>query len=73
MKSLVCWLSFFDPTYKISDRIVIKAIQEIGLIIVSTATKLGTGSVHIRDKRGDGVKIVAIVDTQGRAYYDNWN
>lgn len=52
---------------------VIKAIQAMGLTVVSTATELGTGSIHIRGKRGDGVKIVAIVDTQGRAYYDIQN
>lgn len=55
------------------DRVVmsvIKTMQEMGLIIVSTATELGTGSIHIRGKRNDGVKIIAIVDTQGRAYYD---
>jgi hypothetical protein len=49
---------------------VIKAMQEMGLTIVSTATELGTGSIHIRGQRGDGVKILAIVDSQGRAYYD---
>lgn len=52
---------------------VVKAMQEMGLIIVSTATELGTGSIHIRGKRGDGVKIVAIVDAKGRAYYDIWD
>ena len=58
------------------DRVVmsvINAMQEMGLTVVSTATELGTGSLHIRGKRGDSVKIVAIVDTQGRAYYDIWN
>lgn len=52
---------------------VIKTIQEMGLTVVSTATELGTGSIHLRGKRGDDVKIVAIVDTQGKAYYDTWN
>ena len=52
---------------------VIKAMQEMGLTLVTGATELGTGSIHIRGKRGDGVKIVAIVDTQGRAYYDIQN
>lgn len=55
------------------DRVVIsviKTMQEMGLIIVSKATELGTGSIHIRGKRSDGVKIIAIVDSHGRAYYD---
>jgi hypothetical protein len=51
---------------------VIKAMQKMGLTVLRTATKLGTGSIHIRGKRGDGVKIV-VVDTQGRAYYDIQN
>lgn len=51
----------------------IKAMQEMGLTIVSTATELGTGSIHIRGKRGDGVKIIAIVNPQGKAYYDIQN
>ncbi len=50
----------------------IKAIQAMGLTVVSTATELGTGSIHIRGKRGGSVKIV-IFDTQGRAYYDIQN
>jgi hypothetical protein len=46
------------------DRVVmsvIKAMQEMGLNVVST-TELGTGFIHIRGKRNDGVKIVAVVD-----------
>ena len=58
LKKLICWVSCFDPTSKISDHTVIKAIQEIGLIIVSRVTELGTGSIPIRGKRGDGVKII---------------
>lgn len=55
------------------DRVVIsviKTMQEMGLTLISTATELGTGSIHIRGKRSDGVKIVAIVDERGRTYYD---
>jgi acyl-CoA synthetase (AMP-forming)/AMP-acid ligase II len=55
------------------DRVVmsvIKMIQEMGLTVVSTATELGTEAIHIRGKRGDGVKIIVIVDSHGRAYYD---
>ena len=49
---------------------IIKTLQEMGLTVVSTATELGTGSIHIRGKRSDGVKIIAIVDSHGRTYYD---
>ncbi len=49
---------------------VIKAMQEMGLNVVSKATELGTGAIHIRGKRNDGVKIIVIVDSHGRAYYD---
>lgn len=52
---------------------VIKMIQEMGLTVISTATELGTGAIHIRGKRSDGVKIIAIVDSHGRAYYDTRN
>lgn len=58
------------------DRVVmsvIQAMQEMGLTIVSTARELGTGSIHIRGKRGDGVKIIAIVNPQGKTYYDIQN
>lgn len=44
----------------------------MGLTVFST-TELGTGSIHTRGKCGDDVKIVAVVDTHGRAYYGTWN
>jgi len=37
---------------------VIKAMQEMGLTVISTATELVTGSIHIRGKRGDGLKLL---------------
>lgn len=52
---------------------VIKAMQEMGLTVVSTATELGTNSIHIKGRRSDGVEIVAIVGTEGRAYYETWD
>lgn len=54
------------------DRVVIaviRAMEEIGLTEIRTATELGTTSIHIRGKRRDGVQIVAIVDTKGNTYY----
>lgn len=58
------------------DRVVmcvIKTIHEMGLTVVSTATELRTGAIHIRGKCSDGVTIIAIVDTHERAYYDTGN
>lgn len=52
---------------------VIKAMQEVGLTVISTATELGTNSIHIRGRRDDGVEIIAIVDSKGRAYYETWD
>ena len=52
---------------------VIKAMQEMGLDVISTATELGTNSIHIRGRRGDGSGIIAIVDTEGRTYYETWD
>lgn len=52
---------------------VIKAMQEMGLAVVSSATELGTNSIHIKGRRSEGVEIVAIVDTEGRAYYETWD
>ena len=49
---------------------VIKTLQSMGLTVVSTSTELGTGSLHIRSQRDDGVEIIAIVDSEGRTYYD---
>ena len=54
------------------DRVVIaviRAMEEMGFTQVSTATELGTTSIHIIGKRGDGVEIIAIVDTKGKTYY----
>lgn len=52
---------------------VIKAMQEMSLTVISTATELGTNSIHIRCRRNNGVEIVAIVDTEGRTYYETWD
>ena len=52
---------------------VIKAMQEMGLNVISTATELGTNSIHVRGRRSDGVGIIAIVDTEGRTYYETWD
>lgn len=54
------------------DRVVIaviRAMEEMGFTQVSTATELGTTSIHIIGKRGDGVEIIAIVDRKGKTYY----
>lgn len=51
------------------DIAVIKAMEEIELTEIRTATELGTTSIHIRGKRRDGLQIVALVDTKGNTYY----
>lgn len=48
---------------------VIRSMEQIGLTEISTATELGTTSIHIIGKRGDGVEIIAIVDVKGDIYY----
>jgi len=48
---------------------VIRTMREIGLTAISTATALGTNSIHIRGRRNDGVEIIAIVSLEGRTYY----
>ena len=52
---------------------VIKAMQEMRLTVISTTTELGTDSIHIRGRRSDGVEIIAIVDTEGKTYYETWD
>lgn len=48
---------------------VIRAMEEMGLTEIRTATELGTTSIHIVGKRDDRVEIIAIVDTKGKTYY----
>jgi hypothetical protein len=59
----------------VQDRVVmtvLNSMQAMGLTVVGKALELGTGAIHIRASRADGVKVLAIVDAQGRTFYDTW-
>jgi hypothetical protein len=45
----------------------------MGLTVVSKATELGTNSIHIRGRRNDGAEIIAIVNVEGKTYYETWD
>lgn len=54
------------------DRVVIaviKSMEQMGLTGISTATELGTTSIHVIGKRGNSVEIIAIVDVKGNVFY----
>jgi hypothetical protein len=59
----------------VQDRVVlavINSMQSMELTVIGKALELGTGAIHIRASRADGVKVLAIVDSQGRTFYDTW-
>jgi hypothetical protein len=49
---------------------ILNSIEQMGFKNIQRSTELGTGAIHIKAQRADGIEINAIVDAQGRAHYD---